>query len=80
VEQSRTACQSRAKAPLNTTFAAARRLTEFSLVADEFGNEVTNDPQFVQVIDDVIEIIERDEGASAMFRCAFEQITSPDAD
>ena len=50
------------------------------ILADEFGNQVTNDPQFVQVVDDVVKIIERDEDASALLRRAFQQIASHGAD
>jgi hypothetical protein len=46
------------------------------LLADELGEAVANDAQFVRLVDDVLAIIERDKDSSALLRAAQRQLSS----
>jgi len=46
------------------------------LLAEEFGEAVINDPQFNQLVDDVLGIIERDADAGALLTAARQRLGS----
>jgi hypothetical protein len=46
------------------------------LLADELGDAVTNDAEFVRLVDDVLAIIRRDPESSALLRAAQQHLSS----
>lgn len=50
-----------------------------AMLEDEFGGGVANDTKFRQVVDEVIEIIKRDDASGRLLQRAVAQLASPDS-
>ena len=54
-----------------------RRALIAGLLAEEFGENVINDPHFQQIVDDVVTILQRDTNSEALLQAACKGLVSP---